>query len=140
MPTEVKCRVNLVSEMHFHGENSQGLGVEMDSRPDGVIPVGPSPMELVLQAAGGCSLMDVAFILRKRKVPPEQLIAEITGIKRDENPKIYEKIEIIYRGKGEGITVEELERAVKLSLSTYCSVFGMLQKAAEVTWRCEVIQ
>ena len=140
MPTEVSVNVNLVKEMHFHGENSKGLGVEMDSQPADVVSVGPSPMELVLQAAGGCSLMDVAVILRKRKVSLEQLTAEITGVKRDKQPKIYEKIEIIYRVKGEGATVEELERAVKLSLSTYCSVFGMLQKSAEITWHCEVIQ
>ncbi len=140
MSTEVKAKVTLVKEMHFHGENSKGLGVEMDSQPAEVASAGASPMELVLQAAGGCSLMDVATILRKRKIVIEQLTAEVIGVKRDEHPKIYENIEIVYRAKGEGVIVEELERAVKLSLTTYCSVFGMLQKSAKVTWRCEVIQ
>lgn len=139
MPTELTAKVTLIDNMHFHGENHSGMGVEMDSQPADVVPAGPTPMELVLQAAGGCTLMDVAFILRKRRVPPVELSAELLGIKRDEHPRIYEKIEIIYRAKGEGITTDELERAVKLSLSSYCSVFGMLQKVAEVTWRCEVI-
>jgi len=139
MSTEVKAIVTLVEGMHFHGENSRGLGVEMDSQPADVIPSGPTPMELVLQAAGGCSLMDVAFILRKRRVIPVQLTAEVIGIKRDTNPKIYEKIEVVYRANGEGMTVDELERAVNLSVSTYCSVFGILQKSAEISWRCEVL-
>jgi putative redox protein len=140
MPTEIKAVVKLVQGMHFHGENARGLGVEMDSMPAEVMPSGMTPMELVLQAAGGCSLMDVAFILRKRRIPLEMLTAEVVGVKRDTNPKIYEKIEVVYRAKGEGVTVDELNRAVQLSISTYCSVFGMLQKSAEVTWRSEVIE
>ncbi len=139
MPVEVKAAVSMVNDMHFHGENSKGLGVEMDSQPAETIPFGPSPMELVLQAAGGCSLMDVAVILRKRKLIPVQLTAEIVGTKRDLHPKMYERIELVYRAKGEGITVEELERAVNLSVSTYCSVMGMLQKSAKISWRCEII-
>lgn len=84
--------------------------------------------------------MDVAFILRKRRLNPIELTAELKGTKRDTNPKVYENIEIVYRAKGESITLEELERAVNLSVSTYCSVLGMLQKSAQITWRCEVIQ
>jgi putative redox protein len=140
MPTEVTAKVSLIKNMHFHGENLRGMGAEMDSPPDGVGHAGASPMELILQAAGGCSLMDIAAILRKRQVPPEILEAEITGLKRDTHPKIYQNIEIVYRARGAGITLEELERAAGLSFSTYCSVLGMLKQVAQTTYRCELIE
>ncbi len=139
MPTEVHAHVSLVEGMQFSGRNPKGLGVLMDSRSDGNAPAGASPMELILQAAGGCSLMDIVHILRKRHTPPELLEVEINGIKRDEHPKIYKEIAVIYRAKGEGITQTDLENAAKLSMETFCSVFGMLKQVAEVTWHCEVI-
>lgn len=140
MATEVTATVKLQSGMHFRGENAKGLGADMDSLPAGETPAGASPMELVLQAAGGCSLMDIAHILRKKQTPPDDLEVFITGTKRDAHPRIYEKINVTYRAKGAGITVESLEKAVELSLTTYCSVFGMLKQVAEVTHRCEVVQ
>jgi len=140
MPTEVFARTTLVEGMHFHSENQQGLGAEFDSRPAGEPIAGATPMEIVLQAAGGCSLMDVTFILRKRRIPPERLEIEIKGVKRDAHPKIYETIEATYRAKGAGLTLEELEKAANLSMTTYCSVFGMLQQVAKVTWKCEIIE
>jgi putative redox protein len=139
MPTEVHALVSQIEYNHFHGENLKGIGIEMDSQPAGEPVAGPSPMEVILQAAGACSLMDVALILRKRRTPAERLEAKVTGIKRDQHPKIYQKIEIVYRAKGEGITIEELDKAAKLSLDVYCSVFGMLKQIAEVSYRCELI-
>jgi len=80
------------------------------------------------------------FILRKRKHEPEQFEVVLEGIKRDEHPRIFEEINVVYRAKGEGITIEELERAAGLSMKTYCAIFGMLSKVAEVNWRCEIIE
>lgn len=140
MPTELHATVSLVEGMRLRGANPAGLGAEMDSAPPGMTAAGPSPMELVLQAAGGCTAMDVAFILRKRHIPPQRLEVLLTGSKRDENPKVFDKIEVTYRAKGEGITVEELEGAAALSMKTYCSVFGMLKAVAAVSHKCEVME
>jgi putative redox protein len=126
--------------MHFQGRNPAGQGADMDSRPAGEPTAGPAPMELLLQAAGACTGMDVAFILRKRKLTIDKLEVLLEGVKRDEHPRIYEEIAITYRAAGSGISVEELERAAALSLKTYCSIFGMLQKVVRVTWKCEVIK
>jgi putative redox protein len=111
----------------------------MDSRPADEPVAGASPMELVLQAAGGCSGMDVVLVLKKRRLELEKFEMRIEGVKRDEHPRIYESIHITYRAKGIGITVEELERAAELSLKTFCSVFGMLKLAAKVTHSCELM-
>lgn len=142
MPTEVNAVVRWVEGLNFKGFNPQGQGALLGSTsprfPD--IPAqGASPMELVLQAAGGCTGMDVIAILHKRQLQPTFFEVLVKGFKRDLHPKIYERIEVVYRAAGEGITEEELERAASLSQSTYCPVFAMLRAVAEVTWRCEVV-
>lgn len=140
MKKQFSARVNLIEHMHFRGENPSQMGAEMDSRPEGEPVAGASPMELILQAAGGCSGMDVVFILRKRKLEPEQFEVLLEGTKREEHPRIYEKIRMIYRAKGEGITLEELEKASALSFNTYCAVVGMLKQACDITYTCELIE
>lgn len=139
MKTHFYGNVRLVDGMHFRGSNPDGLGVDMDSRPAGEAHVGPAPMEVMLQAAGGCSAMDVAFILRKRRREPEHIEVNLEGIKREEHPRIFKEINVTYRAKGPGITIEELERAAGLSMKTYCSVFGMLSETTNVNWKCELI-
>ncbi len=126
--------------MHFHGENPEGLGVEMDSKPAGEVHAGSSPMELVLQALGGCTGMDAVFVLRKRRLEPERFEVLVEGIKREEHPRIYREINITYRAKGQDITIKELERAARLSMETYCGVSGMIKATVKVTWKCEIIE
>ena len=138
MKTKIYAKVNHVEGLHFTGENKAGMKLHMASNSAGVAE-GPSPMELVLQAAGGCTSMDVVFILKKRKIIPSQFELEMEGIKREEHPRVYESIDLTFRGKGEGLTVAEMDRAVALSLKSYCSVFGMLKSSAEINWRCELI-
>ena len=132
------AKVSFVDGLHFTGENKNGIKIEMGNDPAGE-PAGLSPMELVLQAAGGCSSMDVVFILRKRKIDPERFELELEGVKRQEHPRVYESINLTYRAKGIGLTVAEMNRAVALSNDKYCSVFGMLKSTAKVTWKCELI-
>lgn len=140
MKKQFSCIVSLVGGMHFHGENPEGLGVEMDSKPAGEKHAGAAPMELILQALGGCSGMDVVFILRKRKLEPERFEVVVEGTKREEHPRIYKEIDVTYRAKGPGITVKELERAAKLSMETYCGVSGMLKATVNINWKCELME
>ncbi|NQT34009.1 OsmC family protein [bacterium] len=140
MNTNICEIITLVDGMHLKGKSKDGLVIDMDSRPAGVIPKGPAPMELVLQAIGGCSGMDIIFILKKRKRELEQFEIRIEGTKRDEHPKIFEEINIVYRAKGEGITMKELERAASLSMEKYCSVSAMLRNSVKINWKCELIE
>jgi len=132
------AKVSFVDGLHFTGKNKNGFKIDMGTNQIGE-PTGLSPTELVLQAAGGCSSMDVVFILRKRKIEPEQFELELDGVKRKEHPQVYESINLTYRAKGPGLTIPEMNRAVALSIDKYCSVFGMLKLTAKITWKCELI-
>lgn len=139
MANEIKTTVSLQKEMHFIGTNSKNQSIHMDSKPLGEPTNGPTPMELVLMAAGTCTAMDTVSILRKRKMDPESLNIEVVGIRQDTHPKIFTEISLHFTAKGENLTLEELKRAIDLSLDKYCSVFGMLHKSATVKYDCTIL-
>jgi len=58
----MQARVKWVEGLTFLGESSSGHQVLMDGNSG---DKAPSPMEMVLMAAGGCSAIDVVSILQK---------------------------------------------------------------------------
>jgi putative redox protein len=57
---------------------------------------------------------------------------------REQDPKIYNYIKIIYRFKGKNISYDKVEKAVKLSMEKYCGVSAMLEKAVPITYEVVV--
>jgi len=87
-----------------------------------------SPMELLLIAAATCSAIDIVSILRKMRKNFRSLRVEIEGKRRDDYPKIYERVTVRYVVEGD-VDRKSVERAVKLSLDKYCSASITLMKA-----------
>ncbi len=140
LKTHTKVTVRMIEGMHFRAEDENGRGFDMDSELSEEPRAGTFPMNAFLQAAAGCTAMDAVFVLRKRRLEPERFEVLVEGIKRKEHPRIYTEINLVYRAKGPGITIAEMERAAGLSLETYCGAFGMLKQVAKVNWRCELIE
>ncbi|MCD4829910.1 MAG: OsmC family protein [Candidatus Cloacimonetes bacterium] len=97
---------------------------------------GPKPMPLLLSALGGCSGMDTVSILRKMKFADFKLKVEVEGeYSTGDHPHIYESIEARYYFEGEGLVEDKVKHAIKLSMTQYCGVKAMLDKAADITWK-----
>ena len=94
---------------------------------------GSSPKELLMMALGGCTLMDVISILQKKRTPVDHIEILITGHVRDEHPQILTDIHLEYVIYGEGIDPRDVERAIELSVTTYCAVSAMLKAAVAIT-------
>lgn len=121
--------------IHFEGE-SAGQTVDMDGNPEsGGQGLGMSPIRLALVALGGCTGMDVISILQKMRQDVTALSVELDGERAAEHPKVFTEIELIYRVRGRSLARDAVEKAVALSEDKYCSVGGMLRKAAHVTSR-----
>ncbi|MDQ7859754.1 MAG: OsmC family protein [Armatimonadota bacterium] len=127
----MKMRATWVAPMRFDATTEQGLRVVMDS-PAGESPGGPSPMETVLAALAGCTGMDVVSILNKMRAPLESMTIDVEAERAAEHPRVFTKIHLRYEVGG-GVTREQVERAVSLSLERYCPVTAMLRKSAEIT-------
>lgn len=100
---------------------------------DGDNAAGPGPMLTLLLAAGACTGSDVVLILEKMRMPPRALRIELSGERRESDPRRYLAIHFHYHLAGEGIDEPRARRAVELSLAKYCSVIHSLAPDIRVT-------
>lgn len=133
--------VQFLGEMQFSATTEGGQGWIMDSPPDPTIPRGPSPVETVLLAAATCSAMDLVYILRRMRTPPESLFVDVEGERAAEEPRVITRMRLHYRVGGKGVTEAKVKRAINLSLEEYCSVIIMMKRggvAVSSSW--EILQ
>jgi putative redox protein len=100
----------------------------------------PTPMELLLVAVGGCTGADVVSILRKKRQRVTGYEIEVRGVRRDEHPRIYTRIDVIHRVTGRGVDPKAVASAVELSETKYCSVSAMLAATAEIASTIEIVE
>ncbi len=99
---------------------------------------GPTPMEALLLALGGCSTVTIAQFLTKMRQPYTLLEVELSGDREEEPPRIYTKIHAHYRVAGD-VDHKRVQRAIEMTHSKYCSVHTMLEQSAEMSHTIEYI-
>ena len=100
---------------------------------------GSTPKELVLMGLAGCTASDVIPILRKKRVPLTGFEMHATGKERDEHPRAFTDIHLEYVFYGEGINPSDVERAIDLSMSKYCSVSAMLKDSVNISHSYKIV-
>jgi putative redox protein len=125
----------LASGMHFVGEID---GFRMDLDAEESVGAGPQPHRLLLEALAGCTAMDVISILRKKRQQVSGLSVEVQGSRADQHPRVYTRIEVLYRVRGQNVDPQAVARAIELSATRYCPVMAMLGKVAEVRTHYEI--
>lgn len=96
------------------------------------------PMELVLIGLCSCTAVDVVNILTKKREPFTGVEVRAEGERASEAPKVYTEIKLVYRISGK-VSRKAAEDAVRLSEEKYCSVAGMLNKTAKITYEIELV-
>ena len=117
----------------FEGIGGSGFTVSLDTRAEEGGGTGFGPMELLLVSLAGCTAMDVISILKKKRQDVTGFEVRAHGLRADDHPKIYTDITLEYVVRGHGVDPKAIERAIELSETKYCSVAGMLKKAANIT-------
>jgi putative redox protein len=125
----------------FEAVTPSGHRLHLDS--DRESNTGPGPMEMLLAALGACTATDVVIILGKKRQKLESLEVSVTGERAEEPPRVWTRLEVVFRVRGSGPTGGPLEEkavadAVRLSEEKYCSVAAMLRKTAQLTMRYEI--
>src|SRR6266566_1234103 len=127
--------VTFLDGMHFVGDIG-GIRIDLDAEESvGGVGAGPQPHRLLLQAMAGCTAMDVLSILRKKRQQVSGLSVEVQGSRADQHPRVYTRIEVLYRVRGQNVDPQAVARAIELSATRYCPVIAMLGKVAEVRTR-----
>lgn len=89
---------------------------------DGGGAEGPSPVDALLVALAGCTASDVVMILEKKRLPLSALRVSVTGERRDEYPRRFLNIKLVFHVTAQGATEAAVRQAIDLSMEKYCSV------------------
>ncbi len=116
--------------MNFVAHNAAGGTVHMGT-VDGMLGIGP--MQLLLVAVAGCTGMDIVSILQKKKLDLKDMKINVRGLRAKDYPMIWEEIHLDYLLWGTHIPEKDVEQAIQLSETKYCSVGIMLGKSAKIT-------
>jgi putative redox protein len=130
------ARLKWVEAERFLTVVPSGHAVAFDS--DRESNTAPGPMEMLLAALGSCTATDVVTILQKKRQALESLEIEISGERAAEPPRVWTRIEVVYKLRGK-LDDKAVRDAIHLSESKYCSVSAMLSKTAQMTFRYEIL-
>ncbi|WED28567.1 OsmC family protein [Vibrio sp. DW001] len=132
----MEAAVKWVNDFTFIGNSQSGHAIVMDGNGGSSAP---SPMELVLMAAGGCSSVDVVDGLKSAGQKIDSCIAKLTTERRDTAPRIFTRVNIHFEVSGQGLDAAVVEKVTRDSLQKYCSVCLMLGEGVTMTHSWEVV-
>ena len=119
--------------MRFVATTEEGDSVTMDADPEGGGEGGGvRPVKLVLVGLGGCTGMDIMWILKRQRQEVTGLEINVTGTRRKTDPRYYDKIEVEYVLRGRSLRESAVKRAIELSEQKYCSVRGIFRPEVRV--------
>jgi len=136
----IEAKVKWTGGLRFEGKSIFGHTIATDgARAAGGEENGYKPTELVLYAVAGCTGIDIVKILEKMRQNVTGFDIEVRGFTPDEYPKPFNRIEVKYIFRGNGLDPKKVERAIGLSKDKYCMVSQSL-KSAEIVSEYEIIE
>lgn len=120
--------------MRFEAQSERKARIVMESGSREPVPAGPSPVESVLMALCACSGVDVVEILQKMRLNLDGLRIEADAERAPDPPRVFTKIHLRFLCEGAGLTRDQAERAVNLSLEKYCTVAAMLRHSVPISY------
>lgn len=124
-PAPTTTTVQHLVDKRFVGVTPDGMRVMIDGEQ--VAKTGMSPMQLVLNAVGGCAAYDIVEMLKKRRLVIEDYRLELRGDRAAGTPAYYTHIHAVHYFRVPGLTQEIAERFVELGMTKYCSVAASLK-------------
>ncbi len=135
-----RINATFVDPLRMRVEASGGRGeLVMDAAPPDGDGEGMSPRDAVLGALAGCTAMDVASILRKKRQVPVAYELDVSGEEADEHPQLFTRITVEHVVRGD-VDAEALRRAIELSATKYCPVSALLSRGVEIEHRYRLVR
>ena len=133
MSTEIIATVD-PARSRVEARTAEGHEVVMDSAQ----PIGDAsaaePKQALLASLAGCTAMDVASILRKKRQSAVTYELAVSGESTTGHPRVFTDISVEHRVSGE-VEPEALRRSIELSATQYCPVNAMLSAVARIEHR-----
>ncbi|MDD9155805.1 OsmC family protein [Aliivibrio sp. S4TY2] len=132
----MNAEVKWIEGFTFLGQSQSGHSVVMDGNGG---EKAPSPMEMVLMAAGGCSSVDVVDGLKSANQKVTGCIAKLSSARRETAPKLFTHVNIHFEVSGDNLDPSIVEQVTADSLQKYCSVCLMLGEGIDMTHSWEIV-
>lgn len=138
----MKASVLWMKDGQFIARSDSGHTLIIDGPPDhGGKNLGARPMEMVLMGLGGCTSIDVLDILKKSRQDVTDCVTQLTAERATTIPAVFTSIHIHFVVTGRNLKPKQVERAIELSATKYCSATLMLQRGGvEITHDFEIIE
>lgn len=101
--------------------------------------LGPGPKVFMLLSLAGCTGLDIVHILNKMRVTFSDFSISVEGSLTSEDPKVYDKVAIVYTIKMDKADGAKMEKAINLSKDKYCGVSKMFKAFSEMTFRVDYL-
>ncbi|NTV62370.1 MAG: OsmC family protein [Oscillochloris sp.] len=125
-----------VERQRYVAIDSGGHSAVFSSKDD----IGVKPSEALLMALAGCSAHDVVEIIGKRKLTLDSLKVTVSAEQNEKAPWAFTHIHLRYAAAAPGLDLDQLTRAIDLSLNKYCSVRASLSPDVQVTFEAVVTE
>ncbi|HCR49229.1 MAG TPA: OsmC family protein [Rhodothermales bacterium] len=137
----MKIEINRLDDAFLlQSVNEAGKTILTDANPEiGGGDQAFRPMQLLLAAAGSCSVIDIILILKKQRQRLDDIKVTIEGHREPlGEANIFRKIHLHYRFWG-AVDALKAEKAIQLSMEKYCSVVKTLESTAHITTSFDII-
>jgi putative redox protein len=126
--SDLTAKLNWDGGFRFTGVNAGGIETVIDGDKQS----GATPVELMLEALGACSAIDVVSILEKMRTPATKFEVTLEADRNRTEPRYLTSVKMLFDVWGDGIAPDKLVRAINLSISKYCSVYHSLRDDLKV--------
>ncbi len=116
----------------LEAENQHGIKFPMHTADS------PNPVQMVLLAHGGCTLLDVITGLKHRMENVRDMWIELDADRNEEAPRIFTAVRMRYIIEGD-VPRKLVERIIEKSHEKNCTVGAMVTKAgATLNWELDI--
>ncbi|MCK5547867.1 MAG: OsmC family protein [Thermoplasmata archaeon] len=135
----MKVKVTQKEDFHFVGKGDSPFDLPIDAAQYvGGKGRGFRPPELLMNSIAGCMGIHTYQGLVKAGKKVEGMEVETDGERRTDYPKVYTKIMLKFRVKGEGLTDKDVKDAIEEALTKTCSIAVMVNQVAPISYEYEI--
>lgn len=107
---------------------------------DGESAGGPSPMETLQIALATCMGIDIVDILGKGRQDVTACVLRVSGSRSEKPPHRFTALHLKLELSGRNINGNKVDRAIKLSRDTYCSVWNSMAPDIDLSFEVELLE
>lgn len=136
MSTRIRATID-PERSSVEARTEQGQPIQMDADPPHGDGAAAGPKDTLLAALAGCTGMDVAALLRKKRQDASTYEIVVSAESATDHPRVFRAITVLHRVAGE-VEAVALHRSIELSATRYCPVSAMLSASVVIEHRYEL--